>query len=148
MNIIINRTYLFFFLTILLILTFAFYNPKGTFSVNIYDTYYVILNSHLGILLSIIYFIPGIIYFVLHKKGIFLNNWIIYLHTIISIGGLILVWFLFHKIKIPSPQPFDEIIKSIKINMYLTYTYSATIVSMVLIQIIFMINVVFTILKN
>lgn len=147
MNIIISKTYLFFFSTILLIVAFAFYKPKGTFDINIGDTYYIIQNSHLGILLSLIYFILGIIYLFLHKRGILLNNWIIYLHSIISIGGLILVWFLLKKISY-SPQNFEDIIKSIKVNMYLTYTCIATIASMILIQIIFMVYVVFKILKN
>ncbi|KIA97039.1 hypothetical protein OA93_15725 [Flavobacterium sp. KMS] len=147
MNIIINKTHLFFFSTILLILAFAFYKPKGTFDVNIGDTYYIIQNSHLGILLSLIYFILGIIYFFLHKRGIQLSSWIVYMHSIISIGGLILVWFLLKKISY-SPQTFEEIIKSIKVNMYLSYTCFGAIMSMILIQIIFMVNVVFKILKN
>jgi hypothetical protein len=147
MNIIINKTYLFFFSTILLIVAFTFYKPKGTFDVNIGDTYYVIQNSHLGIILSIIYFVLGIIYLFLNKKGILLSNWIVYLHTIISIFGLILVGFLLKKISY-SPQTFEEIIKSINVNMYLTYTCIATIISMILIQIIFVVNVAFKILKN
>jgi hypothetical protein len=149
MNIIINKTHLFFFSTILLILAFAFYKPKGTFDLNIGDTYYVIQNSHLGILLSLVYFIPGIIYYFLHKRGILLSSWIVYLHTIISIGGLVLVWFLLKKTSYAiQAQAFEEMIKSLKVNMYLTYTYICTIIGMILIQIIFMVNVVLKILKN
>jgi|SRR5690554_519409 len=147
MNIIINKTYLFFFSTILFILVFTFYKPKRTFDINIGDTYYVIQNSHLGILLSLIYFLLGIIYLFLNKKGIQLSNWIVYLHTIVSIGGLILIWLLLKKISY-SPQTFEEIIKSVNVNMYLTYTCIATILSMILIQIIFAANIAFKIWKN
>lgn len=80
MNTLLNKTHLFFFLIIPLILAVSFYKPKGTFDINIKDTYFVIRHPHLGILLSIFYLILGTIYFCLLKKGIQLSNWIV-LHS-------------------------------------------------------------------
>lgn len=97
MNILLNKTYLFFFLIISLILAVSFYKPKETFDVNIGDTYYVIKNSHLGIILSVLYLIPGIVYYFLIKNNIQLSNWIVYSHTILSIGGLIVIWLILKK---------------------------------------------------
>lgn len=130
MNILLNKTYLFFFLIIILILAVSFYKPKETFDINIGDTYYVIKNSHLGTILSVLYLIPGIIYFYLNKRGIVLSDWIIYSHSILSIGGLILIWLLLKKINY-SPQNFEETLKSIKVNMYLTYINIVTFFSII-----------------
>lgn len=147
MNILINKTYLFFFTTVLLIVISTLYKPKETFDVNIGDTYYIIQKYHLGILLSFIYFSLGTIYWLLNKKGILLSNWVIYLHTIVSIGGLILIWILFKK-RNYSLQTFEEIIKSVNEVKYFTYTCTVTIISMILIQIVFIVNIVFKIWKN
>ncbi len=147
MNILINKTYLFFFTTVLLIVIFTLYKPKETFDVNIGDTYYIIQKYHLGILLSFIYFSLGTIYWLLNKKGIQLSNWVIYLHTIVSIGGLILIWILLKK-RNYSLQTFEEIIKSVNEVKDFTYTCTVTIISMILIQIVFLVNIVFKTWKN
>lgn len=148
MNLLLTKTYLFFFSIIPLILAFSYYNPKNTFDVNIGDTYFVILNLHLGIILSVFYFILGLLYFILHKKEIHLNNWIIYTHSLLTIGGLILIWLLLKRINNNPTKNFEEILKSIRINQYLTYTCITTVFSMVLIQLVFVIDIFLKLIKR
>lgn len=146
MNILLNKTYLFFFLIIPLILAVSFYKPKETFDVNIGDTYYVIKNFHLRIILSVLYLIPGIVYYFLIKNNIQLSNWIVCLHTILSIGGLIVIWLILKKIN-HSHQNFEEILKTIKVNMYLTYVNIVVFFSIIFVQIIFLIGVILKLIK-
>ncbi len=71
----------FFFL-----LSFYFFIFKNTLiDVNIYDTYYVILNSHLSLLLALVYTATSIIYTLISIKKIALISWLTKTHSIISI---------------------------------------------------------------
>ena len=148
MNVLLSKTYLFFFSIIPLILAFSYYNPENTFDVNIGDTYFVILNLHLGIILSVVYFILGLLYFILHKKGIRVNSWIIYTHSILTIGGLILIWSLLKGMNNNPTKNFEELLKSIRINQYLTYICITTLFSMILIQIVFVISIFLKLIKK
>jgi heme/copper-type cytochrome/quinol oxidase subunit 1 len=142
MNNILSKIYLHFFLFALILLIFNFRKPKETFDINIHDTYYVIQNSHLGILLFIIYLILGIIHLYIQKSEIPINNWIIYFHLITSIGGIMLIWFLIKKLSY-SPQNIEEIVKSIKTKQYLIYACISTILIFILTQLLFIITVIF-----
>lgn len=148
MNLLLTKTYLFFFSIIPLILAFSYYNPKNTFDINIGDTYFVILNLHLRIILSVFYFILGLLYFILHKNEIHLNSWIIYTHSILTIGGLILIWLLLKGINNNPTKNFEELLKSIRINQYLTYICITTLFSMVLIQLIFITGIILKVVKR
>jgi len=148
MNALHTKTYLFFLLIIPVILAFSFYKPKETFDVNIGDTYYVILNSHLGIILSVFYFLLGFIYWILNRKGIRLNSWILYTHSILTIGGLILIWLLLKGINNNPTKNFEEMLKSIQINQYLTYICITTLFSMVLVQVFFVIGIFLKLIKK
>ncbi|MFL9830368.1 hypothetical protein ACSV4D_00445 [Flavobacterium sp. ARAG 55.4] len=147
MNLAINKPHHFFFLIIPLILAFSYYKPKNTFDINIGDTYFVILNLHLGILLAVFYFLLGLIYFCLDKKGIQLNQWITYTHTILTIGGLILIWLLLKRINNNPTKNFEEILKSIKINQYLTYICVTTLFGMIFSQIVFVVSIILKVIK-
>lgn len=146
MNTLLNKTHLFFFLIIPLILAVSFYKPKGTFDINIKDTYFVIRHPHLGILLSIFYLILGTIYFCLLKKGIQLSNWIVYIHTILSIGGLILIWLLLKKNFHPSAN-FEETLRVMKFEKYFTYITVTTFFCILLSQIVFLIGIIIKLIK-
>ena len=147
MEFIIKKTYLLFLSIIPIILIFSYIKPKEYFDINIGDTYYVIKNSHLGIFLSFIYFVLALSYFLTKKYEVILQNWIIYSHSIISIFGLILIWFLIKKINNTS-QNIEEIIKSIKINKYLTYTCITTLFLMFIVQVILFIEIILKIARR
>lgn len=148
MNLAINKPHHFFFLIIPFILALAFNKSKGMFDINIHDTYFVIQYSHLGIILSVFYFSLGLIHLFLTKKGIFLNNWITYTHTIISIGGLILIWLLLKKINNEPTKNIEEMLKTIRINQYLNFSCIITFISMLFIQLIFFIGILWKLIKN
>lgn len=147
MEFIIKKTYLLFLSIIPIILIISYIKPKEFFDINIGDTYYVIKNSHLGIFLSFIYFDLALAYFLTKKYEVILQNWIIYSHSIISIFGLILIWFLIKKIN-NTPQNIEEIIKSIKINKYLTYTCITTLFLMFIVQVILFTEIVLKIARR
>lgn len=146
MNILFVKTYCFFFLMIPIILALSFFNPKNTFDVNIGDTYYVIKNSHLGIILSTLYLVVGTIYFFLYQNEIFLNKWIVASHTLISVFGIILIWLLLKTIHNPIAN-IGDILKWIKINTYLTYICFVIFGTMIFIQLIFGMAIILKIAK-
>ena len=137
MEFIINKSYLAFIILIPIILVLSFVNPEGTFEINIKDTYYVIKNSHLGILLSLVYFILASIHFLSLTYNIKLESWIIVSHTFISILGLILIWILIKEINKNEIMSFEEMIKNMNVRERLTYLVFITFGIMILSQIIF-----------
>lgn len=147
MEFIIKKPHLLFLSIIPIILIISYIKPKEYFDINIGDTYYVIKNSHLGIFLSFLYFALALSYFLTKKYEIILQNWVIYSHSIVSILGLILIWYLIKKIN-NSPQNIEEIIKSIKINQYLTYTCITTLILMLIVQVILFTEITLKIAKK
>ncbi len=136
MDFIISKTYLPFLVIIPIILALSFMKPDETFDVNIGDTYYVIKNSHLGILISVLYLILATLHFVSKIYVIKLENWIILSHSFLSIFGLILIWFLIKEINKNETLSFEEMLKNIKYKERLTYFCFAILGLMILSQII------------
>ena len=136
MEFIISKSYLPFLAIIPIILVLSFMKPDETFDVNIGDTYYVIKNSHLGILLSVLYLILATLHFVSKIYVIKLENWIILSHSFVSIFGLILIWFLIKEINKNEIVNFEEMIKNMKIKERLTYLIFISLGIMILSQII------------
>lgn len=136
MDFIISKTYLLFLVIIPIILALSFMKPDETFDVNIGDTYYVIKNSHLGILISVLYLILATLHFVSKIYVIKLENWIILSHSFLSIFGLILIWFLIKEINRNETLSFEEMLKNIKYKERLTYFCFAILGLMILSQII------------
>ena len=137
MEFIISKSYVAFLIIIPVILVLSLLKPDETFDVNVGDTYYVIKNSHLGILLSIIYFLLASIHFLSKTDRVKLYDLTIVSHTIISILGLILIWILIKEINKNETLSFEEMLKNIKYKERLTYFCFAILVLMILSQIIF-----------
>jgi hypothetical protein len=148
MEFFISKSYITFLIIIPIILAVSFIKPDGTFEVNIGDTYYVIKNSHLGILLTLFYFILASIHFISKTYDIKLENWIILSHSFISIFGLILIWFLIKEINKKEIVSFEEMIKNIKIKEQLTYLIFISSGIMILFQIIFFTDFSIKLLKK
>ena len=136
MEFIISKSYVAFLIIIPIILVLSLLKPSGTFEVNIGDTYYVIKNSHLGILLTLFYFILASIHFISKTYDIKLENWIILSHSFVSIFGLILIWFLIKEINKNEIVSFEEMIKNMNARERLTYLVFITFGIMILSQII------------
>ncbi|MQP52730.1 MULTISPECIES: hypothetical protein [unclassified Flavobacterium] len=136
MELILSKSYIPFLIIIPIILVLAFIKPQETFDVNIGDTYYVIKNSHLGILLSIVYFLLASIHFLSKTYEVKLYDLTIASHTIISILGLILIWFLIKEINKNDILSFEEMLKNIRYKERLTYLCLVILGLMVLSQVI------------
>ena len=137
MEFFISKSYIAFLIIIPIILALSFIKPDETFDVNVGDTYYVIKNSHLGILLTSFYFVLASIHFISKTyDDIKLENWIILSHSFVSIFGLILIWFLIKEINKNEIMSFEEMIKNMNVRERLTYLVFITFGIMILSQII------------
>jgi len=95
-------------IVILIIGIFKNYSTENSvFDINIHDTYYVITNFDLTILLSFLYFLNGFGYWFVEKK---LNRNLIKpltsIHSIILIGSFITYWLVFLYGKMNSNKSF------------------------------------------
>jgi heme/copper-type cytochrome/quinol oxidase subunit 1 len=100
----------FWIITILILIIGIYINnstENSIFDLNIHDTYYVITNFDLSILLSFLYFINGFGYWFVEKK---LNRKLIksltIIHSIIFIGGFITYWLVYLYVKMNSNKSF------------------------------------------
>ncbi len=93
MKILSEKTYQIFWFLIPVILFFCFRDSDSTISINIHDMYFVIAYFHLGIFVSSIFAFIGFIYWVLLSFNRKTNKWMTMIHTILTIGGILLITF-------------------------------------------------------
>ena len=91
-----SKPYLYFWISIPILIIYGFLNGDGTLSVNYYDTYFIIKNSHLVIVLAIAFSIIGFWYWLMHKLHRRLILWMTIIHVIITVDGIILAFLLEH----------------------------------------------------
>lgn len=103
-----NKPYLLLLLVAILFLILSFIGDKNeTFVINVHDTYYVINFQHAFILLCLIFFITGLIYFIFNFFEI---QFISILSLIHVYGSLIFLGMFFYYLgKINSSSIFDSI---------------------------------------
>ncbi|TCK69160.1 hypothetical protein DFQ05_0679 [Winogradskyella wandonensis] len=79
---------------ILILGLFTLISSQDSFlDINIYDTYFVVAESHITFVLCSFYILLGLLYFIFHKADITLIPWLSGLHTLVSIGA-----FFIHKL--------------------------------------------------
>ncbi len=103
-----NKSYFFLLLAAISFLILSFIGDKNeTFVINVHDTYYVITFQHAYILLCLIFFITGLIYFFF----IFFEIQFISILSLIHVyGSLIFLGIFFYYLgKINSSSIFDSI---------------------------------------
>ena len=93
------KPYLYFWISIPILLFYGFINCDGTLSVNYYDTYFIIENSYLVVILAIAFFIIGFWYWIMRKLNRKLIMWMTIIHVIITIDGIIIAFLLEHFFK-------------------------------------------------
>ena len=89
MNKLFEKPHLLFFISVPIILLIGFFYRDSAIDFNIHDTYFVISDLHLSSLISIIYGIIGIGYWVHLKTNRKLIKSFVVLHIILTIGGTI-----------------------------------------------------------
>lgn len=134
-----NKSYFLLLLaaTIFLILSFTV-DKKETLDINVHDTYYIITFQHASILLCLIFFITGLIYFIFNFFEI---QFISILSLIHIYGSMIFLGMFFYYLgKINSSSIFDSIDYNLR-----------TIISLFIfagLQLLFVLNLFISIIKK
>lgn len=127
--------YLFWFVALLILIIGLFSNENSVLDLNIHDTYFVISDYHVSILLFTCYFIMGIGYWLVqkaYKKQLIKSLTLI--HSVIMIGSFVVYWFfiffgrLFDKLFFRDPNfPLIEYNQLINITLFLSLVLIAFI---------------------
>ncbi|WP_223033077.1 hypothetical protein [Hanstruepera marina] len=89
-----RKPHLYFWISIPILLLYGFLNGHGTLSVNYYDTYFIIENAYLVVILAIAFSIIGFWYWLMRKLNRKLIMWMTIIHVIITIDGIIIAFLL------------------------------------------------------
>ena len=150
MNWIVEKTYIPILVLIPIIILIGFINRKETIDINIHATYYVINNLHLALLLSILLGILAFGYFLTKIFSISLIKWMTISHLLITIFGVLLIYILFKiqfNLEVKS-NDIESILKYSKIIERINLTLFSISIITLLIQLLFLINLVIGIIKK
>lgn len=103
--------------------------------INVHDTYYVIAYFHLAILISILFGIIGLGYWIMQKAGKKLSKGLNWTHIGLTFGETLMVWIL--------TQLYRTDFMEYEFNNILTLVISLIILLMVIGQLIFPINIIY-----
>ena len=140
MNKLIEKPHLIFLLAIPIIMLIGILSGNAMLDINVHDTYYVISYSHMAILISILFGIIGIGYWIMQKVDRKLSKWLNWTHIGLTFGGTLIVWILtkFYR---------TEIIEY-EFNNNLTLIITSIILVMIIGQIIFPINMIYGLINK
>lgn len=108
--------------------------------INVHDTYYVIAYLHLAILISILFGIIGIGYWVMQKANRKLSKWLNWTHIGLTFGGALIVWIL--------TKFYRTEFMEYEFNNNLTLIITLIIFLMIIGQLIFPINIIYGLIKK
>ncbi|SHG48530.1 cbb3-type cytochrome c oxidase subunit I [Flagellimonas flava] len=92
MNKLIEKPHLIFLLSIPIIMLIGILSGDSVLDINVHDTYFVIAYLHLAILISILFGIIGIGYWIMQKANRKLSKWLNLIHVVLTVGGLIAIF--------------------------------------------------------
>jgi len=140
MSRIINKPHLIFLLSIPIIMIIGFISGEAVLDINVHDTYYVITYIHLTTLISILFGIIGLGYWIMLKANRKLSKWLNWTHIGLTFGGTIIILIL--------AQLYRKEIMEYEFNNNLTLIITLIILLMILGQIIFPINIIYGLIKK
>jgi len=116
------KVYHYFWLVsiIILIIGICRYNITNTLDINIHDTYFVISDFHVAIILCITYFIYGLGYwFVQEKFKKPLVKILTILHSVFLIGSFLVYWIVvvYCQLFVPNNFPLSDNYQTINITL-------------------------------
>ena len=135
-----NKPHLIFWLSIPLIMLSGFLSSTENLVINKYDTYYVFSLTDLNIVISVLFAIIGLGYWIMLKTHRKLSKWLNLTHIALTFGGILLIWIL--------SQLYRESIVEFDFNDNLTLAIYAIALISVFGQIIFPINIISGLIKN
>ena len=139
MNLLTKRPYIIFLVFAVITFTLGF-NANGGIDINIHDTYFAMSNYHFATLISILFGIIGLIYWIAKKVNVNLSKRLNLIHVALTFGGIFLILIL--------NEFFRKSIMEYDFNENLTmviYLISAVVIFG---QIIFPINIISGIIKK
>lgn len=134
MKILINQPHLSFLGAIPILMMIGIFSKDATVDINVHDTYYVIANFHLATLISILFGIIGMGYWLMLKANRKLSKLLNLIHIIITFGGILLIFIL--------SQLFRESIMEYNFNNNLTLVIYAIAGIVIFGQIIYLFNII------
>lgn len=140
MSKLIEKPYLIFLLAIPIIMLIGILSGDTMLDINVHDTYYVIAYLHLAILVSILFVIIGIGYWIMQKAGRKLSKWLNWTHIGLTFGGTLVVWIL--------TKFYRTEIMEYEFNNNLTLIITLVVLLMIIGQIIFPINIIYGLTKK
>lgn len=104
------KIYYCFWLVSLIILLIGLYDIDGTLSINVHDTYFVIRNFDVAVILSIVYFIYGFGYWIVQEKfKKRLVKILTLLHSLILIGSFLAYWAVIYYTQLFPAKDFQTL---------------------------------------
>ena len=135
-----NKPHLIFLLSIPIIILFGILHRNEMLDINVHDTYFVISQIDFTILISILFGIIGLGYWIMLKANRKLSKLLNLIHITLTFGGILLIWIL--------SQLFRESIMEYDFNNYLTLAIYLIALIAVFGQIIYPINIIYGIIKK
>lgn len=118
----------------------GFLSSINDLDINIHDTYYVFSLFDLNTLISILFGIIGLGYWIVLKANRKLSKWLNLIHIALTFGGILLIWIL--------AQLFRESIMEYDFNNNLTLAIYIIALIAVFGQIIYPINIIYGLIKK
>ena len=140
MNKLVEKPHLAFLLAIPVLMLIGILSENAVLDINVHDTYYVIPYLHLAILISILFGIIGMGYWIMQKAERKLSKWLNWTHLGLTFGGIIVVWIL---TKFYRTETMEY-----EFNNNLTLIITLIIILMIVGQLIFPINIIYGLIKK
>jgi heme/copper-type cytochrome/quinol oxidase subunit 1 len=129
-----NKPHLIFWISIPIIILFGIVNRNDMLYINVHDTYFVFSKTDLAIMLSILFAIIGLGYWMLLKASGKLSKLLNLIHMTLTFGGILLIWVL--------AQLFRKSIINYDFNENLTLAIYIISLIAILGQIIYPLNII------
>ena len=135
-----NKAYLYFWISIPIIILFGFLKSDGTFIVDFYDTYFVIANPYLVLVISIAFAIIGFWYWLMHRIKRNLIKWMTFIHVVVTIDGILIAFVI--------EQFFRKSNLDLEYPNAISLIFTIILILIFLVQIVFPLNLIITLLKK
>ncbi len=89
-----TKPHIFFWLSILFMVIIGLTDTIEGMDINIYDTYFVISDWHLLLIICLYFAILGLIYWAVIKSGLKPIGWMTVTHLILTIDTLFFIWLI------------------------------------------------------
>jgi heme/copper-type cytochrome/quinol oxidase subunit 1 len=140
MNRLIKKPHLIFLFTIPILMIKGVLCDDAQLDINVHDTYFVITHFHLTILISILFGIIGIGYWMMQKMDRKLSRFLNWAHIGLTFGGPLIIFIL--------AQLYREEIIEYEFNNNLSLIIYLIFILVILGQIIFPINIIYGLIKK